>query len=439
MSDNVEEQSVIDQMLEQADQFMEQDQFEQAMEILQNALGRPEFDLRIYEKSAFALRMLGRHEGADLFENVLVNAEDPEALYKLGHELLQAGMTRAALGPLHRCINLAPDVATVNYEFGYALMKEFFNEEALYYFHQAAEKEEIIGAHFFMGQLLIFLDRADEAFTFVQGLENVAKENSDVQMQADYLKGMYRRYRTYNPSDIRDWQFIQYGTMLLRMFQEDYPDTDHNPSKGRYTVVNFSEQAVMNVMAALQTLVGTLPVFPKYSYVAFAGPDSAVLAHLLGSMMQLPVKPLSDIGAPEEASATQGIVLCSGSDELDGVEGDVWGRGDILLFNFWHSWTRESNVLPDVIGYFAQVARFPWQERYERTETGEVGQLPADTRTPEEIAAELLQKVPYADMEWVGRLHDYFKSRTDHLQVGTQADIPRKKFFVHSALGGDRF
>ncbi|MFC4766338.1 tetratricopeptide repeat protein [Effusibacillus consociatus] len=426
--------NVVHQILADAEEQIAADNYERAMEILHFALRRPEFDVRVYEKFAFVLRMSGKHEAAGLFEAVVADTEDAEAYFRLGYQLVQEGMYGSALGPLSRCVQLVPDAAAANYEFAFALMKEFYNEEALHFFMKAYEQEQAMSMTFYIAQLLIFLGRSGEATLFVSKLEEQVKESGEGEMQLEYTKGMLRRYRAHKAETIRDWHFVQYGTLLLRTFEEDYPD-EPNHSNGRFTFVNFSYEQVASVLAALQTTIGTIDVFPKYEYVAAAGKASEPLAHAFGRMLMLPVKPLAD----GLASGQKGIVITSFSDELQEIGADVWERGDVLLFSFALSWTQETNTLPEVIGYLAQAARLPWQERLEFSEDGEPSVIPPDDRPAEEIARGILDRVLHTDMQWVGRIHDYYKERKAEIVAGSQIDVPRKKFFVHSALGGARY
>lgn len=429
------EESVIEQILRDADAHIDAERYEDAFEVLHYALRRPEFDIRIYQRFAFVMRMIGRYEAAELYERIVTNPEDAEAYFHLGHQLVQEEAFGSALGPLSRCVQLAPEAAAANYEFAYALMKEFYHEEALHFFGKAFEQEQAMSITFYIAQLLIFLGRSGEAAIFVNKLEEqVQAENGEGGMQLAYLKDILRRYRSYKPETIRDWHFVQYGTILLRTFEEDYPQED-NHSNGRYTLVNFGYQQVANVLAVFQTTIGPLSLFPEYQYVAAAGETSGPLAHALGKMLMLPVKSLAE----GLSSGQKGIVIASFSDELQEIADAVWQRDDVLLFSFALSWTREVNVLPEVIGYFAQVPRLPWQSRAELNEHGEPEILPSDERPVEEIARDILDRVIYADMQWVGRIHDYYKARQDDLVAGDQIEVPRKKFFVHSALGGARY
>lgn len=432
---DVPEESVQDQIIRAVEAHLDEDRYDRALELLYGGLRRPEFDIRIYEKAAFALRMSGNHEAAELFEKVLAGKEDPEAYYRLGYQLVQDGVYGPALGPLSRCVQLAPEAAAANYEFAYALMKEFYNEEALHFFGKAFEQEQAMSITFYIAQLLIFLNRSGEASLFIGKLEEqVQAGGGEGEMQLAYLKEMLHRYKTYTPENIRDWHFVQYGTLLLRTFEEDYPH-EENSSNGRYALVNFSYDQVAAILAAFQTTIGPLSVFPEYKYVAAAGEDSAPLAYALSKMLMLPVRSLEE----GLAAGEQGIVVTAFSDELNAIGGHVWERDDVLLFSFALSWTHELNVLPEVIGYFAQASRLPWQQKIEFDENGEPVMVPADERPAEEIARNILDRVLHVDMHWVGQISDYFKQREQDIIAGKRVDVPRKKFFVHSALGGARY
>jgi tetratricopeptide (TPR) repeat protein len=425
----------IERILADVEKEIDADHYERAMEILHYALRRPEFDLRVYEKAAFVLRMNGNHEAAELFEKVLEDPQDPEGYFRLGYQLVQEGVYGSALGPLSRCAQLAPDAPAAKYEFAYALMKEFYNEEALHFFIKAYEQEQAVSMLFYITQLLIFLGKSGEAALFARRLEEQVKESGEGEQQLDYIKGMLRRYRTHKAANIRDWHFVQYGTLLLRMFEEDEPEAAPNSSNGRYVIVNFSYDQVAAVLAAFQSAIDTIGVFPQYGYIAAAGEASEPIAVALGNMLALPVTSLT----AGLSSGQKGIVIASFSDELAGIAADVWERDDILLFSFALSWTQESSVLPEAIGYLAQYPRLPWQERVVLGEDGQPVVVPKDERTAEDIAVHILDRVPHCDRKWISKLCDYYKERREEILAGSQIDVPRKKFFLHSALGGARY
>lgn len=433
LEDN-QESSVVEQILADVEKRIDADQYDEAMEILHYALRRPEFDIRVYEKAAFVLRMAGKHQAAELFEAILANREDAEPYFRLGYQFVQEGAFASALGPLSRCVQLAPDAPAANYEFAYALMKEFYNEEALHFFVQAFQQDQALSITFYIAQMLIFLERLEEAGAFVQRLEEQVKEAGEGEMQLDYIKGMFRRYSEHKPQNIRDWHFVQYGTLLLRLFEEDHPN-EPNDSNGRYTVVNFSFEQVALVLNAFQSVVGTNDVFPKYDYIAAAGKASEPLAHAFGKLVRLPVKSLAE----GLAAGEKGIVIASFSDELVEIAADVWEGDDILLFSFAVSWTREINILPEVIGYLAQAGRLPWQERLEFEDNGQPVLIQEDDRPAEDIARDILDRISDSETNWIAFIENYYKERKNEIIAGKQADVPRKRFFVHSALGGARY
>ncbi|GAX90688.1 tetratricopeptide repeat protein [Effusibacillus lacus] len=428
------ETDVIQQILDSADEHMDADNYDKALETLQYALRRPEFDIRVYQKAAFVLRMLGRQEAAELFEGVVADPEDPNPCFQLGYQLVQEGLFGSALGPLSRCVRLAPDAAAANYEFAYALMKEFYNEEALHFFARAYEQEQAMSITFYMAQLLLFLGHKEEAASFASKLEEQVRESGEGQAQLDYLRGMFQRASSFPPHNLRDWHFVQYGGLLLRLFEEDHPG-EPNESNGRYTFVNFGYDQTAAVLGALQAVVQQTPVFQKYEFAAPAGETSAPLAHALSGMFEIPVLSLEE----GLAANKRGIVITAFSDELDPIAADVWDRKDILLFSFAFSWTRESNILPEAIGYLAQGARLPWQARYEAGENGEPVLVEADNRSAGAIAQSILDRLSHIDREWLTELRRYYAGRQFQLVAGNRIEVPRKKFFVHSALGGGRF
>ncbi|WP_200759183.1 hypothetical protein [Effusibacillus dendaii] len=348
---------------------------------------------------------------------------------------MQEGLFGPALGPLCRCVELAPEAPAANYEFAYVLMKEFYHEEALQFFAKAFELEQAPSIAFYMAQLLMFLGRLQEAEAVVHKFAELVNEASgEGRLQLVYLSQMLQRLQTYGADTIRDWHFVQYGNILLRLFEEDHPN-EPNDSEGRYTFVNFDYQQVANVLVGLQTLIEQISVFPKYQYVAAAGAGSEPLAHALAALLRLPVRSFAEM----VKSGKNGIVIASFNDEVVEIAADVWERKELLFCSFAFSWTVEINIVPDAIGYLAQSARLPWQERAEFDANGQPFRAESDPRSAEQIAGEILRLVPTVDQVWLHRLKQYCQKRTEHLMIGERMEVPRKKFFVHTALGGTRY
>ncbi|GIM47351.1 hypothetical protein DNHGIG_29000 [Collibacillus ludicampi] len=424
----------VEAILKEVEQKFASERYNEGIRLLNRALRFPEYRREVYERYAFALRMLGRHQSADLFEQVLLQPRRADAFFQLGNRFIDEGMFGLALAPLYRCYQLAPKEAVVNYTLAYALMKEFQIEAALSFMRRAYEIEPLIHVIYSMAYLHLLLGNPEQADPYLLELDHKVRQEEEGMERLKYLREFRKRLLAHPPKDIRDFHFAQYGTVLLRVFKDDFPHVQEDPAHGRYAVASFNYYQVASVLRAFQLLIETVVTKPAYSYVVSVSQQGTPLALALSRMLAIPMIAFSD--SPERSP---GIIVAVNSDEINEIARFYIDRPEHLIFAFSVDWTRETAMLPDVIGYLAQLAFLPWQERLEIGENGEAVRLPADERSPVQLADEIMKQLDQVEQSYVSALARYFKERQELWKLGLNTDRPRKRFLVESPLGGARF
>jgi tetratricopeptide (TPR) repeat protein len=423
----------VEELLREAEQHLAGERYDLAVRHLHHALRFPEYHREVYEKYAFALRMLGDTRGAERVERVLTQPQRAESFFQLGSAFVEEGMYGQALAPLYRSYQLAPGEAAICYWLGYSLMKEFQLEKALLFMRRAYEKEPRLPMVYSMAYLYLLRGESEQADPFLLEMEKIVQREGEGTERLKYLREFRERLIAHPPKDIRDWHFVQYGTALLRVFHDDFPDVPEDPAHGRYMWVTLTYRQVAAALKALACLFESLETKTDYSSISYVSQEGAPLALALGEMLQLPVSAFSpaNAGRPE-------IVLAVHSEEVNRIARSCIDRPESLIFSLTVDWTRETVMLPDVIGYFAQVSFLPWQERLEFRENGAAVRVPADDRPPEQIAKEIRNEADKVEESFLSSIARYTLERNGLWKLGRNTDCPRKRFLVESPLGGAR-
>jgi tetratricopeptide (TPR) repeat protein len=424
----------VEALLKEAEQKFASERYNEGIRLLNHALRFPEYRREVYERYAFALNMLGKHQSAELFEQVLLHPRRADAFFQLGNRFIEEGMFGQALAPLYRCYQLAPKDAVVNYTLAYALMKEFQLEAALSFMRRAYESEPRIHVIYYMAYLNLLLGNPEQAEPYLLELESKVRQEEEGMERLKYLREFRKRLLAHTPKGIRDFHFAQYGTVLLRVFKDDFPHAQEDPAHGRFAVASYNYYQIASVLKAFQLLIETVVTKPAYSYVAPVSQQGTPLAIALSRILEVPLAAFSDT-----VGRSPGIIVAVNSDEINEIASSCIDHPEHLIFAFSVDWTRETAMLPDVIGYLAQLAFLQWQERIEIGENGEAVRLPADERNPVHLADEIMNQLGQVDQAYVSAMARYFKERQELWKIGLNTDRPRKRFLVESPLGGARF
>jgi tetratricopeptide (TPR) repeat protein len=407
---------------------MAEEMYDRAQDVLNTCLKLEVFDLRVYQRYAFVLRMLDRAPAAELFENVAMNPDDPEAYYKVAHALMKDNLFGSAINPLMKVVELVPMAANAVFELGYSFLKEFRMDDALAQFHTAYEYSPNPNTAFYVAYTSLLnnnIAAAKELFPYIEG--EYAK-NGEPPVMLNILKGMVERYEAFPPNDLRDWHFVQYGTPLLRTSEEDMGEPNENLN-GRYVFINYGWTNIAQTIVAFKRMIEEVPGFPKYDYIIPASIDVAPIAFAFSELTGIPMGPREFLDTTQK-----GILFTAWSDEVRFVAEHMSHNPNVTLFAFSMGWTLQAPVCPDVIGYLDQANRLPWQETMVMDENGERSPRPAMTAPPEVIMHYILERVEAVEHAEIDQLIAYYTERAHLLKVGENINNPRLGFQIESPI-----
>jgi len=422
----------LNEMLQHIEDLMQEENYSKAQDVLNYALRLDLFDLRVYERYAFVLRMQDNHQAADLFEKVVINPNNPDAYYGVSRALFNGNQYGPAINPLRKVVELVPMAANAIFELGYAYMKEFELTTSLQFLQQAFEMQPNPHAAFYVGYVSLLLDDLETAKAQVPFMAAEFEKSGDEPHMLKILQEMIERYEAFPPQNLRDWHFVQYGQPLLRLSSEDVPESAEQLN-GRYVFINYGFLNIATALQTLKRLSEEVPNFPKFDYILPASMRVAPIAFALSQMLGI------EMEVPEALdSDRQGLVLTSWTDEVDHISQFLAGRAHVTLFSFSLGWTLQANVCPEVIGYFDQANRLPWEETVEVSETGERTLRPAMTAPPEVIGHYILDRLEATPTEEIDAVVNYYKERAHLLKVGDNVNQPRLGFQIESPIQSPR-
>ncbi|ASS76108.1 hypothetical protein CIG75_14845 [Tumebacillus algifaecis] len=419
----------IDEMLRYIEDLMADEQYGKAQDVLNSAMRSDLFDIRIYQRYAFVLRMLELDQAAEVFENCVMNPGDPEAFYKAAHAMMGDQQFGPALNPLSRVIELVPMAANAIFELGYCLMKEFHLAEALEHFKHAHELAPSPNTAFYVGYISMMLGDVATTKSVVPFIEEEYQKAAQEPVTLNILKGMLERYEAFPPQEnnVRDWHFVQYGTPLLRLSDEDLEK--QSELNGRYVFINYGFLNVAIVLETFRRMVQEVPGFTKFDYIVPTSMTAAPIAFALSEMLGV------QLANPQALETdAKGLVVASWTNEVDMISPRIAHNPNITLFSFAIGFTQQAGLCPEMIGYLDQAHRMPWEETVQVDENGERTLREAMTAPPEVIGHAILDRVQAVNQEELDRVIAYYQERAHLLKVGNNINQPRLGFQIESPV-----
>lgn len=222
--------------LPKAIEALDQENYEAAIPLLEQALETRQADIGIRFNLAFALTQVAQDERAIVeYETVLEAKPDlPQALSNLGVVLLRNRRPADAVPHFTKLAELRPDDAQPYYYLGNALAGAGEGEQAIQAFEQAIERDPASAVtHLELGQVLAAkgdwsaaAERYREAVRLDPSLESMLLELADRMDEAgagtDAL-GLFQEYLRAHPEEVAVRERIALLLMELKRYQEAIP------------------------------------------------------------------------------------------------------------------------------------------------------------------------------------------------------------------------
>ena len=347
-----------------------------------------------YELAASCLDRLGGKEEAEMFLQALDNFDVIDPFLRLGDHFVDVGHYHLAKPFLLRALTFDAVHVDAAHNLSIAYARRFQIEEGLTVL-ESVDVNRDLWAMYFLAKLRVLAGRIDSADPILEGIEHFLSTTTDehpaldmARAQTRELRAVQERYRVIGQPEIhiRDWQFIQYGSVMLDFMQpEEHEDAEY-VAGGRYVASWGSHEAIHGTLHKLKSMAEGLDLeFDEIQVLPDR--DSQVLGKVASVVFGLPARLIS-----ASSPARPGLVIAADSasyNDFDAFEEVLEGQ---WLYAHNHNWLRAARFCPDVMGHMSQHYSFPWDGGAVRVDpdTKEVERLPADEREPDVIAEEIL-------------------------------------------------
>ena len=389
------------------------------------------------------LQQLGAPKEAALFAAALKNFDGSEPFFHLGYHFVGAGHDRLAIPFLERASQIDPHQAVIDNELAIALCGQF----------QAARALEILDAlpeprpfwvQFQRAWAAILCNRRAGLDEWLQGARKYLQETneipdaqkSSVEYALNKLGECLKRLESVPAPRARidDWQFIQYGAVVLDLMDDRIVENGMEVAGGRHVASWASYEDIGRMLAKLHDLLGAVDALPQ-RVIALPDRDSQIIGAACAQIMGVPMLEVAD---EKQLAQENSLVVAGDALSLEVPElSQVLARQTVFALSM--NWLERAQVTPDVCGVLAQSYNLPWQGGAMQLdpETQALIESAADARCVEEIAHEIVAAEVENDENWMEQ-KAWFVERRSLLKAG-HGGAPRLPFNTDSPIPGSYF
>ena len=311
-----------------------------------------------------------------------------QALYDLGHGLIEQNLNGIAATVLARANLLVPNMELVLVGLACALERDLRFDEACRFLRAAPELvEQSFGCAYALAYNALMTGDLIEARQMLRGLD--PGDDPDLTAMTDQIAGMLSRadavqgVTPLNETDLRGWHFVLTGGVLLHLWPLAFEDGMH----GRYAYTQDAPGRCLEGIRRLASVFEAWSVRPARVWL-LPNPDSASLGSAAAQVLGLPGERWPPWGTTEP-----GLIVAYDLSTLDETlmrQVREHRRGQFLWAHA-SCWTTEPPFAADLTTYLYQSNVSPWGERVRMNpDTRQFERLPADTRPPTDRATEIV-------------------------------------------------
>lgn len=418
---------------ERAKEMYSKGEYEKCLEELASGFKKDVNYLPLYQLAADAAAQLD--VPYESFTYVIRNPKDVDAYYQLGSLFNEGGDFELAKVFFEKVIELDPEDNDALYELAICHIRHNQVGKAI----EVLESAQALSFWntCWLNKFRIFkgdVEKAQESINQLQRDLSVQLQDNETEIRkrrVEELQETLQRYHRLKDKQlhIRDWQFIQYGNVVLDCY--DDPDCE---AGGRYVWAFGSHETMKAVANKLKQFVNALSI-PIRSIAFLPDRDSEITGRVMAKILGV------DCGVYSEGSTGNILIVAANSSLFNSYyEFDIVRQGQIL-FSLWHNWREPSYVCPDIIGLMAQSYLLPWEGggmKVVDSEKGIIETANTDDR-PADSIAEAICNCPVAtdeDSRWLM----FYAEQKDYLKgIGEKAGNNRFDFIVESPVPGSYF
>lgn len=310
----------------------------------------------LYQLAADSLGKLNAIDEQRLFAAVCENQNDPSAYNSLGDFYFSVGHYDLAQVFYEKTIQLNPHNSEAHHDLAICYARRF-------QINKAIDVLVNYGANdfwnlYFLNKCKILgkkLDGVQQSVNNLQVFLDQQPNQEDViipGMKVAELQETLQRFNSVKDiqTHIRDWQFIQYGGVVLDYFD----DNEDYVAGGRYVASWGSHESIKKLADKLKQFANKLSI-SFLSVVSLPDRDSEIVGRILAKEFGIgfglydPTKPNLDC-----------LIVSADSSYFQDYEELNEINNNQVVFSANHSWLDNAMVTPDIIGFMTQAYSFPW-------------------------------------------------------------------------------
>lgn len=394
----------------------------------------------LYKLAADSLGKLNAPDEQKLFEEINRSISNSNGFNSLGNFYFGVGHYELAQVFYEKTIQLNPNNEEAPHDLAISYARRFQVGKAVEVLTQA--KSNDFWNIYFLNKCKILdkkIDGVQETIDNLQIFLNEQANQNDVaipKMKVDELQETLYRYNSVEnvQTHIRDWQFIQYGGVVLDYFEDEGED-DEYVAGGRYVASWGSNESIKSIGVKLKQFTDRLSISIN-SVVALSDRDSEITGRVLAKEF----KASFSFYEPTNSNENCLIVSSDSSHFQEYEELNTIHKGQIV-FSLNHSWLDSSTISPDIIGFMTQTYSFPWSGdgmRIVDIESKNIEKIPEDNRTTEEIATDIFSLNQNAEV--ISNHLTFYEEHKDFLKgIGKKTNNNRYNFMIESPVPGSYF
>lgn len=422
--------------LKYAEKFFKEGNYQETLRLLILGFHADPSFIGLYELAYKTFTQLGSTDEANLFKRVIEDFDDFDTFFNLGYHYVDIAHFSVAIPFLQRAFEISPEDLHVAMELSIALTAEFQPGKGRAVL-EFVEKGNDFWAwyQYYWCSLLSgetkgldsFIRSMKEFFTMDDERRN--RDAASCLMAIERLEECLIRYKMlrWPEADIMHWQYIQYGSVLLDMYNKS--EEDMLIAGGRYIAKWPRNHEIKELLLRLHLMIRSLDLSPG-TILYLPDRDSEIIGKLASRVMRLPCMVyMKDFKGSH-------VVICASDEILNDYPELSERRNGQILFSMNLNWMKESQITADIIGFMSQSYRFPWNGEITMSpKSGIKSSMPPDDRKPDAIVADLAPLEAEVDLSFKNML-DFYTARKNSLKCKERRYIRRLPFTKDSPVRG---
>lgn len=432
-----DDNSLAKEDLQKAREHFDQGEFQECLRALIWGFRKDVNYKLLYQLASDCLGKLNASDEQKLFTAVCKNQNDSSAYNNLGNFYFSVGHYDLAQAFYKKTIQLNPHNSEASHDLAICYARRFQINKAIDVLVNSNSND--FWNSYFLNKCKILEKKIDGVQQSVNNLQFFLDQQPNQEdviipgMKVAELQETLQRFNSVKDiqTHIRDWQFIQYGGVVLDYFEDD----EDYVAGGRYVASWGSYESIKTLANKVKQFANKLSI-SFLSVVSLPDRDSEIVGRVLAKELGI------GFGLYDPTKLNQDCLIVSAdSSYFQNYEQLNEINNNQVVFSANHSWLNNAMVNPDIIGFMTQTYSFPWSGdgmRITDIESGEIEKNLPDNRSVEEVATDIFNIRQEADD--INKHLEFYLEHKEYLKgIGNSSGDKRYNFMIESPVPGSYF